>query len=124
MNKYTKNLTDPKQKFWVCVGGAWHPYAQKGGTTYGMVFWTRWYKSYQAIPAGVLRHERKHRDQWFSYGNKFIAAYASASLGSKIATGSPACLNIFEIQAGLVRGGYGRECAKWIKKYPWIAGPS
>ena len=66
----------------------------RGGTTIGGVYLTR-----DNLSPGVLAHEAVHREQWRQYGLAFALLYAAA--------GPDAATNRFEVEAGLMRGGYG-----------------
>lgn len=66
---------------------------RRGGTCVGAVYLTR-----DAVTPAVLRHERVHVAQWRRYGLLFPALYWAA--------GIDATRNRFEIEAGLVDGGY------------------
>lgn len=52
----------------------------------------------------LLQHESAHTTQWLIPG--FPALYALSAGVSEVTTGSPTCANVFEVQAGLRRGGY------------------
>ncbi len=65
----------------------------RGGTTIGATYLTR-----ASDAPAVLEHEDVHRRQWERYGLWFIAMY--------VAAGREATRNRFEIEAGLVEGGY------------------
>jgi len=67
----------------------------RGGTVIGGVLLTS--PDLRLTPE-VLRHERVHRRQWRRYGLAFIPLY--------LAAGRDPLRNRFEIQAGLVEGGY------------------
>jgi len=48
----------------------------------------------------------RHSEQWAGWGNVgFLAAYGSSLATSTLFSGSYACLNYFEIDAGLEEGG-------------------
>lgn len=82
-----------------------------GGTTFGDVFVTD--RSFSRVMADddLLSHEMRHSEQWAGWGNVgFLVAYGSSMATSTIFSGSYACLNYFEIDAGLKEGGYGRVC--------------
>jgi len=54
----------------------------------------------------LLSHEMRHSEQWAGWGNVgFLAAYGSSLATSTLFSGSYACLNYFEIDAGLEEGG-------------------
>lgn len=65
----------------------------RGGTTVGATYLTAASDSPE-----VLEHEQVHRQQWRRYGLWFIPMY--------VAAGAEATENRFEIEAGLVAGGY------------------
>lgn len=65
----------------------------RGGTTVGATFLTA-----DAVSPAILEHEDVHRRQWERYGLWFIPMY--------IAAGTDALRNRWEIEAGLVQGGY------------------
>jgi len=65
----------------------------RGGTTIGAVYLTKNLHS-----RAVLEHEAVHRAQWKKYGLAFIPLY--------VAAGSDARTNRFEVEAGLIKGGY------------------
>lgn len=65
----------------------------RGGTTIGAIYLTT-----SNVDGSVLEHEAVHKAQWKKYGLAFILLY--------IAAGSPALTNRFEVEAGLVKGGY------------------
>lgn len=65
----------------------------RGGTTVGGVFLTR-----GATSPRVLAHEAIHREQWRRYGLLLIPLY--------LAAGRDPLRNRFEIEAGLIDGGY------------------
>ena len=65
----------------------------RGGTTIGATFLTA-----DAVSPEIREHEDVHRLQWERYGLWFIAMY--------VAAGVDALQNRFEIEAGLVKGGY------------------
>lgn len=65
----------------------------RGGTTIGATFLT-----HDMTSPAVLGHEDVHRRQWERYGLWFIPMY--------LAAGQDALRNRFEIEAGLVEGGY------------------
>jgi hypothetical protein len=67
----------------------------RGGTTIGAVYLTT-----DNISPSILEHEAVHRAQWRRYGLAFIPLYVDA--------GQNARKNRFEIEAGLVKGGYSR----------------
>ncbi len=67
----------------------------RGGTVIGGVLLTS--PDLRLTPE-VLRHERVHRRQWRRYGLAFIPLY--------LAAGRDPLTNRFEIEAGLVDGGY------------------
>lgn len=67
----------------------------RGGTTIGAVFLT-----HDLVSDDVLEHEAVHRAQWKKYGLAFIPLY--------IAAGIPAHTNRFEVEAGLIKGGYSK----------------
>ncbi|MBO4205654.1 fibronectin type III domain-containing protein [Micromonospora echinofusca] len=58
----------------------------------------------------LLRHEAIHSEQWadVSSWGTFAEDYAAQSAYSEATTGSPACNNIYEMQANLFWGGYSR----------------
>ena len=66
---------------------------RRGGTCVGSVYLTR-----DNDGDRVLRHERRHVDQWKRYGLLMPLLYALA--------GRDATRNRFEIEAGLADGGY------------------
>lgn len=56
---------------------------------------------------GTLSHEAAHSWQWFGcLGLPFLPLYALASGWSWLRTGDVAAGNVFEVAAGLERGGY------------------
>lgn len=65
----------------------------RGGTTVGATYLT-----HASDSPAVLEHEDVHRLQWERYGLWFIPMYFAA--------GRDATKNRFEIEAGLVKGGY------------------
>jgi len=65
----------------------------RGGTTIGGVFLTS-----RDVGPEVLAHEAVHREQWRRFGLAFVPLY--------LAAGRDPLTNRFEIEAGLVRGGY------------------
>ena len=65
----------------------------RGGTTLGAIYLTR-----DTLSEPVLEHEAVHRTQWRHYGLPYILLY--------LAAGADALHNRFEIEAGLVAGGY------------------
>jgi len=67
----------------------------RGGTVIGGVLLT---SPRLALTPEVLGHERVHRRQWRRYGLAFIPLY--------LAAGRDPLRNRFEIEAGLVEGGY------------------
>ena len=67
----------------------------RGGTMIGGVLLT---SPQLRLTPEVLRHERAHRRQWRRYGLAFIPLY--------LAAGRDPLTNRFEIEAGLVDGGY------------------
>ena len=77
-----------------------------GGTTIGDVFVTS--DSPDEIDKNLLRHELRHSDQWAGWGIAYPVAYGVASTFSQGTTGTYACGNYFEIDAGLADGRY--EC--------------
>jgi RHS repeat-associated protein len=75
------------------------------GTTYGSEFVSN-YKPNE-IPANILRHESIHVSQWATLGPiGMVVAYGAATVVSLNTTGSLACGNYFEWQAGFKDGGY------------------
>ena len=55
----------------------------------------------------LMRHEAVHAEQWARLGPvRFLGAYLLAATWSWLRTGSPACANRFEVEAGLADGGY------------------
>ena len=55
----------------------------------------------------LVAHEAVHAEQWARLGPvRFLLAYAVATAWSLLRTGSPGCANRFEVEAGLVDGGY------------------
>ncbi len=54
----------------------------------------------------VMGHEERHAWQYAVAGLGFLPLYAAASGWSWLRSGSPAVLNFFERDAGLVAGGY------------------
>ena len=67
--------------------------ATSGGTTIGAVYLTC-----DNISPAILEHEAVHRAQWKRYGLAFLPLYLDA--------GQDAHANRFEIEAGLMKGGY------------------
>lgn len=65
----------------------------RGGTTVGATYLT-----HASDAPSVLEHEDVHRQQWERYGLWFIPMYFAA--------GQDALHNRFEVEAGLVKGGY------------------
>ncbi|MGB3414119.1 MAG: hypothetical protein WBA28_05325 [Microbacteriaceae bacterium] len=65
----------------------------RGGTMMGAVFLTK-----NALSANILAHEKVHQKQWKRYGLAFPILYFRAGLDPY--------RNRFEIEAGLVLGGY------------------
>ena len=65
----------------------------RGGTTIGAVYLTC-----DNISPAILEHEAVHRAQWKRYGLAFLPLYLDA--------GQDAHANRFEIEAGLMKGGY------------------
>lgn len=70
----------------------------RGGTCVGDTVLTA-----QPMSAAVLEHEEVHRRQWRRYGFAFIPLYFAAGINP--------LRNRFEIEAGLVKGGYVRPSA-------------
>lgn len=70
----------------------------RGGTCVGAVYLTG-----DAVSPAVLRHERRHVDQWRRYGLLFPLFYWGA--------GADPARNRFEVEAGLEDGGYQRPTA-------------
>ena len=73
----------------------------RGGTTVGAAFLTA-----DALSPEIIEHEDVHRQQWERYGLWFIPMY--------VAAGVDALQNRFEIEAGLVKGGYLRKPRRGI----------
>mgnify|MGYP001289271421 CR=1 FL=1 len=97
----------------VCFGGSRKSILnytrQAGGTTYGDTFYT--YNDPRKIYGvaayrRLLKHESAHMKQWMMFGRDFAAMYAGEAWYSYALTRSYACQNWFEIQAGLLNGGY------------------
>lgn len=65
----------------------------RGGITIGRVFLTG-----QSCSESLLRHERVHVQQWRRYGLLFPLLYWAAGLDPR--------RNRFEVEAGLIDGGY------------------
>ena len=78
-----------------------------GGTTLGNVFVTP--SKAKDLTRAVLSHEDRHASQWAIFGPiLFPVSYGLMSALSSLVTGGYACGNLFEMHAGLARGGY--EC--------------
>ncbi|OZD47326.1 hypothetical protein CH252_20795 [Rhodococcus sp. 06-1477-1B] len=93
----------------IVCGGSFNPGG--GGTTFGDTFVTR--DSYEAVIASgngaLIDHEIRHSEQWAGFGPVGFVSYYYANVGvSMVATGSPGLTNYFEMDAGLVEGGYVR----------------
>lgn len=91
----------------VCGGATFNPGG--GGTTIGDVFITT--KTTESVLNNprLVRHESQHAYQWAGWTViGFPLGYATAAGASDEATDTYACLNYFEIDAGLAAGGY--EC--------------
>ncbi|MFF7456787.1 DNRLRE domain-containing protein [Kitasatospora sp. NPDC008115] len=84
-------------EFRVCEGGV--GLHQRGGTTIGSSFFTP--RRSAPIPPHVLDHERRHVQQWRTYGQFFPFLYFGAGVNP--------CTNIWERRAGLEDGEY-RGC--------------
>src|SRR5690554_4386116 len=69
---------------------------RRGGICVGACYLTR-----NNVSEAVLRHERIHRDQWRKYGMAMPFLYLLA--------GQDPLKNRFEIEAGLIDGGYLRK---------------
>lgn len=84
---------DDRSGLYVCTGLRWG--FARGGTTIGGVFLTdRW------PSVALLRHEAVHADQWARFGVGFAVRYLVEEMRN------PGSRNRFEIEAGLVDGGY------------------
>jgi RHS repeat-associated protein len=82
-----------------------------GGTTIGDVFVTTESFAKVMTDDDLLSHEMRHSEQWAGWGNVgFASAYGLSAWSSSVSSGSYACLNYFEIDAGLHEGKYGRTC--------------
>lgn len=89
----------------VCGGGSFNPGG--GGTTFGDVFITTQPTSAVMKDGALLQHETRHSAQWAGWGVlSFPVAYGLASAYSGATAGDRACGNYFEIDAGLLQGGY------------------
>ncbi|MVA76509.1 hypothetical protein GC722_10805 [Auraticoccus sp. F435] len=63
----------------------------------------------EQLRGGLLDHEERHSWQWFALlGVFFLPAYLLATAWSWLRTGDRASANVFEVDAGLERGGYRR----------------
>lgn len=83
-----------------------------GGTTYGSTFITAANLGNTIDDEKLMRHETGHARQWAAQGPApMIAGYVLSSGYSQLVTGSYACANIYEWDAGLVSGGYS-DCLK------------
>ncbi len=81
------------------------PYA--AAFTVGNVLISRRPWALPGAPAGLLAHEERHSWQWFVLlGVPFLPAYLVAMAWSWLRTGDRAAANVFEVDAGLERGGY------------------
>lgn len=84
-------------RLWVCS-----PYdgllSARGGTTYGLTFLTPTPLDDVRSNRDLVNHEARHAVQWLRYGATMPLAYARG--------GSDPCANPFEIDAGLLDGGY------------------
>ncbi|WP_051196756.1 hypothetical protein [Jonesia quinghaiensis] len=84
-------------QLWVCS-----PYdgllSARGGTTYGLTFLTPTPLDDVRSNRNLINHEARHAVQWLRYGATMPLAYARG--------GSDPCANPFEIDAGLLDGGY------------------
>jgi hypothetical protein len=78
-----------------CSAGWGHAYG-RGGTTLGTTFVVA--AGSRNVSATQIEHEKVHRAQWRYHGYAFALLYLHA--------GSNPCRNRFEIEAGLVSGGY------------------
>jgi len=78
-----------------CLAGWGHAYG-RGGTTLGTTYVAA--PGSRNVSATRIEHEKVHRTQWRYYGYAFAPRYVHA--------GSDPCRNRFEIEAGLVSGGY------------------
>lgn len=92
-----------------CTGG--RRWARRGGVTFGNVYVTRADRASEQI----LRHERRHANQWAVMGPLFIPSYGAWSgMSSALhrvvrrrgCSAGYACYNPYEIHAGLKDGGY------------------
>jgi hypothetical protein len=85
----------------IVVTGMRGGYGWRRGVTVGRVFLTG-----DAEPKGrLLRHERRHRDQWVLWGGALPILYGSAELLGRTA-GAGSSGNVFEAAAGFRDGGY------------------
>ncbi len=86
-----------------------------GGTTIGDVFVTTESFAKVMTDGDLLSHEMRHSEQWAGWGNVgFASAYGLSAWSSSVSSGSYACLNYFEIDAGLHEGKYGRTCRQTL----------
>ncbi len=87
-----------------------------GGTTFGDVFVTT--ESFVRVMSDndLLSHEMRHSERWAGWGPvEFAGAYGLSAWWSSAISGSYACLNYFEIDAGLHEGKYDYSCAKTLE---------
>ncbi len=78
-----------------------------GGTTFGNVYVTSASVIDVLGSPNLVSHEDRHTWQWALFGPVlFPLAYEEQSVRSWSLTGSYACGNLFEMHAGLAKGGY------------------
>ncbi|MBE3013439.1 DNRLRE domain-containing protein [Microbispora sp. NEAU-D428] len=80
----------------------------RGGYTIGAVFLTKLPLKDALLKTDLLQHEYVHTQQWYTYAGK-TGWWFSFAIAYWLAGPNP-CTNTFEIQAGLVKGGYGKQC--------------
>ncbi|MFG1864762.1 RHS repeat-associated core domain-containing protein [Microbispora bryophytorum] len=93
----------------VCGGlPEWLFPAGRSGYTIGAVFLTKISTAAALKKTDLLQHEYVHTQQWYTYADR-TGWWFSFAVAYWLAGPNP-CTNGFEIQAGLVKGGYGSQC--------------
>lgn len=96
-----------------CYNSSLPPGTREGGRsiTIGNIIITEQSRSDFESDPSLIHHEYRHSQQWALFGPLlFPLFYGEESLHSMFLTGDPACLNAFEVDAGLEAGGYACGC--------------
>lgn len=96
------------EKGLIVCGNAFNPGG--GGTTIGDVFITSSDTDRVLRNKDLQAHEVRHSAQWAAWGYGYPLAYATGMAESQMQSSGYACMNYFEIDAGMYGGGYYDAC--------------